>query len=126
MELLIVQDALENGFGGRVVVQHVPVGGEVTGRPLFRQVQEGEEGVFGLGADAHVVQPAFPRGEPGALHAHRRLGGALGQQGDAAASKQLGVPLLVGGVHQVEPAEQGVGRQLCGPGDVAAAIGLDS
>ncbi len=87
-------------------------------------MHEGEQGRIAGAVDLEVVEPALPRSDP--LGAHRSGGEVrpLVQQVQAAAAEQLGVTLLVLGVEQEQPPQQGVLGQLGGADQVAAAVGL--
>ena len=47
------------------------------------------------------------------------------EQRRATVAKEIGVAKLVDGVLQIEPPQEGIGRELCGAQDVAPAVALD-
>src|SRR5471032_101316 len=84
-------------------------------------MEEGEQRVLRLFADAQVVEAALARGKPVGLE---RLSGGTLQHLAGAAKKERRVAVLVLRMSQVEPAEQGIFGELGGAYEVAASRGF--
>jgi len=82
---------------------------------LFGGMQEGEQRLLALVADAQIVEAALSRREPVAFEAAetaRRDGAQASQDGAASRAKEAGVPLFILRVAKIEPAQLRVPGQL--------------
>src|SRR5207237_9498740 len=112
----------EERSGPWIGLQHLCVGREAACRRALGEMQECEERLIGFLLHPQGIEPAFAGSKP------VRLEGASAawhcKELAGAAAEQIGMPLLVPGVAEVEPAQHRVPRQLGGARQIAAAVRL--
>ena len=103
VKYLVSENGAEHGLRLGVRRQDLLVERETTSRGLFREMEKGEQRGIVLPVHPKIVETALARGEPVGLEARLRSSGEAPDQGPPARAKQLGVPVLIRGVAQIQP-----------------------
>src|SRR6266540_6106483 len=123
VEDLVVEDAPEH-LAGLLVRDDFAVDGEAAGGGLLGQVEERQERRVALLVHAQVVEAALARSEPVRLERGGPVRTESRQDVVPADPEEVGVALLVGGVAQEEPSQQGIPGELRRARQVASALRL--
>jgi len=87
-------------------------------------MEKGEQRGIVLAVHAQIVETALAWGEPVGLEARLPSSRQAPEQRPPARAEDLGVPVLVRGVPQVQPSQQAVGGELGGAAQISTSIGL--
>jgi hypothetical protein len=124
VEDLVSEDGVEDCLGLGVRRQDLLVEREPTGGGLLREMEEGEQRGIVLAGYMKLIETAFSGSEPVGLEARLGSWGKAPDESAPALAEEIGVPVLIRGMAQVQPPQQRIAGELGRAAQISTPIGL--